>query len=548
VTAGKLVKAACQRHRDDLKNARRKGIYFDEALANRAINFAPLLKHSTGEYDGKPFELMPFQKFITWCLFGWRRESDGMRRFRRAFVSLASGNGKSPFAAFVLVLCVFFDWPPEPRAEGYVISTKKSQARPVFDEVKRFCLKDPHLRRMVTALKDNLHTASGCKIETMGSEGTVDDGIVPHVAIYDEIHRCGDRHRGMFEMVKSKLGKRRQPLLLVITTAGNDRSELWQEQYDLAVKVVERGNNIEADDLFAFIAQIDDGDDPFDERVWRKANPLLEHGVVKLDELRADVALARIDAREKKRVVRLRMNRMVTAAVKPISSEMWATGNLPLPDLEGREAHAGMDLGWKRDLASIVYAFPLDGVEIGGAQKRRVAILSDSFIPEQCERNLAEEPWASWIRDGHLIVTQGAVTDPAEIYASIERRQQQFGIKTLALDPNNARAPGIHIETTLGIQSFWHGQGAAKFNEPTRELIDMLHEGRLIHGGNPVLAWAALNLVLKTDYRGYVAPAKDRAKDKIDPIVAAIMSINEVMFEEQAPVQNYYETHDVEAG
>jgi phage terminase large subunit-like protein len=547
--AGKLIKAACQRHRDDLKNAKRKGIYFDEHEANRAINFTRLLKHSDGEWAGRPFELRPHQKFIFWVLFGWRRASDGMRRFLRAFISEASGNGKSPIGAMILLLCTFFDFPPEPRAEGYIISTKKSQCKPVFDEIKGFRAQDPDLQEMLVAMADNINCPmTQSKIEKLGSEGTVDDGLKPHCVVYDEIHRAREHHRETLEMIKSKMGKRRQPLMVTITTAGNDMSNLWEEEYDTARKVVERGNGIEADDLFVFIAQIDDDDDPLDERNWPKANPMLEHGVVKIHQLRAQASTARISPKAKKDFIRLRMNRKVTSDVKPITSEMWATGNLALPDLEGRQSHAGFDWGFKDDLTAMAYAFVLDPVEIGGAEKRRVAVLCDVWIPADGPRNLAEEPWASWITDGFISVTPGAITDTENIYATIAERQKEFGIATVAFDGNNAREFGSRIITDYGITAFPHGQGFSKMNEPTRELLDMLHEGRLIHGGNPVLAWAALNLVLQTNPSGYVRPVKGRAKDKIDPIVAVIMAINEVMFAEREPVLNYYETHDVEAG
>lgn len=545
--AGKLVKAACQRHRDDLKNAKRKGIYFDEASANRAIDFARLLKHSSGEYAGKNFELVDFQKFITWVLFGWRRASNGMRRFRRAFISMASGNGKSPFAAFILMLCVFFDSPIEPRAAGYVVSTKKSQARPVFEEIKAFRAQDPNLQQMLVALKDNINCPmTQSKIEILGSEGTVDDGLVPHCVVYDEIHRAKDRHRGTLEMIQSKLGKRRQPLIVTITTAGDDQSTIWCEQYELAVKVVSRGNNIEADDLFVYIAELDSDEELFEEKAWPKANPMLAHGVVKLDQLRADVGLAKIDPREKKRVMRLRMNRLVTSAVKAITSEMWATGNLPLPDLDGMTCHAGMDLGWKDDLASIVYVFALEPVEIQVERdgelvtvtKRRVAALCDTWIPDGTARNLAEEPWATWIEKGFLRRTSGPVFDPEVMYEAIAERQKQFSIATIAMDPNNARAPGMHIENNLGIPSFWFGQTCGKYNEPTRELLDMLREGRLIHGGNPVLAWFALNMVLRQDHREYFMPDKKKARDKIDGACALVMGLSEIMFEEQEPTSS----------
>jgi phage terminase large subunit-like protein len=546
--ACKRLKAACQRHRDDLRNAKKKKIYFDEEKANDAIDFAPLLTLSTGEWNGKPLDLKPFQKFIVWSLFGWRRASDGMRRFRRAFITMASGNAKSPLAAYILLYCFAFDWPHEARAECYVVSTKQKQCRPVFDEICRFRAQDKHLRKLIRELKTNLSIPStGSKIEMLGAEGTVDDGMIPHVAVIDEEHRFRDHHRESLDTIKRKMGKRRQPLLLIITTAGDETSEVWQQDYDMACKVVERGNRIEADDLFVAIWEIDEADDPFDARCWAKANPMLEFGVVKLEQLRDDVATAKIDPRQKNSVIRLRLNRKVTSTVRAITSEMWATGDQPLPDLAGMQCFGGFDWGFKDDLAAMAYVFALEPVDIGGTIKRRVAVMTDVWIPEDGNRNLAEEPWASWIRDGWLIPTHGKITDTATIYATIEKRQQQFGISTIAIDPNNAREFGSRIQTDHGIEAFWIGTGFNKMNEPTRELLAMLHEGRLVHGGNPLLAWTALNLVLETDSREYCRPAKKRCKEKIDPIVAVIYGVSELLFQEQAPVGSYYETHDVES-
>jgi len=556
VVAGQLVRAACQRQVDDLAAAKKRGFYFDKAQANRAIDFARGLTHSTGEWEGKPFELTPFQKFITWCLFGWRRSSDDTRRYRRAFVSLGSGNGKSPFGAFVLLLCWAFDEPTEPRAEGYCISTKLAQSRIVFDEVKRFRNRDPYLKALIGAVKDNLHIVEdGSKLQPLGADGSVDDGLVPHVVVVDELHRWREHHREWWDMITSKMAKRRQPLLLVITTAGDDTSELWEEQYDLARKVVERGNNIEVDELFVFIAQIDDQDDPLDEANWPKANPMLEHGVVKIDALRSAVKMARVDPRQKNRITRLNMNRKVSSGVRALTSEMWARGDVPLPPLDGLRARAGFDWGWKADLTSMVYVFPLAPMEVvvehegetKTVMKRRVAVKADTWIPEGGARNLAEEPWASWIRDGWLVPTPGEITDVEAVYATIRSRQEVFGIQSVAVDPNNAREFGERVQRELGVEAFWFGQTCGKFNEPTRELISMCHEGRLVHGGNPLLAWAMLNVILKTDSRGYQMPDKRRVKDKIDPAVALIMGLSEVMFAEAEPTY-YYEDNDVEAG
>ena len=548
IIAGKLVRAACQRHVDDLKQAKRKKIYFNEAAANRAINFAPLLTHSQGEWDDKPFELVPFQKFIVWCLFGWRRGRDGLRRFRFFFLSLGSGNGKTPLAAFLLIYCAGFDSPAEPRAECYAMSTKESEARRVFDDVAAFRAKSPHLQQLIELLKRNMNIpATMSKIELIGAEGTIDDGMRPHFVVVDELHRFRDHHQPALDVLKSKLGKRRQPLMGYITTAGDERSQVWIREYNWSRKVVERGNRIDDDSLFVFIAQIDDDDDPFDEQNWHKANPMLREKVLSIEEFRADMRRAKLDPTERNRVIRLKLNRCVRSAEKVITSEMWATGDQPIPKVTGLTAHGGLDFGQHDDLTALAWVLPLDPIDVKGQSKRRVAVLLDCWIPEGGRRDLSTEPWASWIRDGWLEVAPGKRMDPGPVYARILERQQEFGIGSIAMDPNNCQAPGMYITNELAIPAYWFGQGFKKYHEPTQEFLDMLHEGRLIHGGNPLLAWCALNLVLKSDYRGYQMPWKEKSEEKIDPICGAIMGLSEIMYGEQQPVGNYYETHDVES-
>jgi len=549
ITAGKLVKDACRRHVDDLKQAKKKGWYFDEDRANRAINIARMLTLSSGEYNDMPFELEAFQMFITWCLFGWLRISDSMRRFRIAFISVASGNGKTPFAAFIVILCMAFDEPIEARAECYAVSTKDDQAKRVFDEVAAFRSKDPNLAELIEKYKNTMYVPlTGAKLELIGAEGTVDDGMIPHVAIVDELHRFRNHHRQTLDTIKAKMAKRRQPLLVYITTAGDETSEVWITEYNFARMVVERDNKIEADDLFVYIAQIDDKDDPLDEKNWEKANPMLPAGVVKIDGLRSMAARARVDPSQKNNFTRLNTNLRVTSKNKVITSELWASGNEALPDLTGLTSHGGLDWGWKEDIAALAYVFPLEPVEIEGTLKRRVAVKLRAWIPENGRRDLTMEPWHSWIhKDKCLEVTHGQVTDPQSIYGAIEEDGATFGIGTIAMDPNNCRAPGVHIETELGIPSFWFGQTCGKYNEPVQEFLDMLVEGRLVHGGNPLLAWSAMNLVLRKDGRGYRMPDKERSEEKIDPICAVIMALSEVMFAELGPQYGYYENNDVEA-
>lgn len=541
--AGKYEIAAVKRHLADLKNARKRGFRFDAKLASAACDFFPLLKHTDGEWAGKPFELKPFQRFIVWCLFGWVRISDGMRRFRQALIELARGQGKSPFAAAILILIWAFDCPIEQRAQGFTAATKKDQAKIVFDQAKLYVEQSPELRSIIKVFKTNLSVPyTNSTLRILGQDSKNVDGLIPHVVILDELHAWQERHRDLWGKIVTAMGKRRQPLMLVITTAGDDESEIWSEIYDLCTQIVDLESPVEADDWFVFICEIDDDDDPFEERNWHKANPMLAEGVVKIDHLRNLAQLARIDPVRKHEFLRYHLNKRVTADTKLFPQELWAGGAGELPDLAGLPCHGGFDWGWKDDLAALALVFPLETIAVGGSEseapdfKRTYATKVRAWIPEDTPRDLTAEPWASWIRDGHLIVTRGNSTDTAAIYSYVREVSDKYGIKTIAMDPNNCREFGSRVQPEFGIEPFWFGQNHGKYNEPTRELMAALNEGRFNHGNNPLLAWCANNVLGSVDSREYVKPEKKRSKDKIDPMCAVIMGLSECLFAEQAEV------------
>lgn len=538
--AGKKEIAAVKRHVNDLKHARKRGFRFDENLANQACDFFPLLKHTDGEWAGQPFELKPFQRFIVWCLFGWVRISDGMRRFRQALIELARGQGKSPFAAAILVLVWAFDCPIEQRAQGFTAATKKDQAKIVFEQAKLYVEQSPELRRLIKVFKTNLSVPfTNSTLRMLGQDSKNVDGLIPHVVVLDELHAWQERHRDLWGKITTAMGKRRQPLMLVITTAGDDESEIWSEIYDLCAQIVDPESPVVADDWFVFICEIDDDDDPFDERNWHKANPMLVEGVVKIDHLRNLAALARVDPVRKHELLRYHLNKKVTADTKLFPKEIWASGAGELPKLDGLTCHGGFDWGWKDDLAALALVFPLEAVAVGGNDtespefKRTYATKVQAWIPEDTPRDLTAEPWATWIANGWLRVTRGNSTDTAAIYSYVREVSQLYGIKTIAMDPNNAREFGSRVQPEFGIEPFWFGQNHGKYNEPTRELIAALNEGRFNHGNNPLLAWCANNVLGSVDSREYVKPEKKRSKDKIDPMCALIMGLSECLFAER---------------
>lgn len=528
---GKLERQAVERHVRDLKNAKKKGWRFDEAIATRACNFFLLLKHTSGEWKGKPFQLKSVQLFIVWCLCGWRRVGDGLRRYRRAMISMARGNGKTAFAAGLTILLFGFDTPTEWRAEAYTTCCDKALARRCFDDIQATIEANEDLRPLFKIFAHSIAMPRiGGVLKPLSGLGKNKDSLRPHVVICDELHAWREEHKDLWEKLTSAMGKTRQPLFLIITTEGDEESDLWNEQYDLAVDLLDPACALELDDWFVMICQLDEEDDPFDEQNWPKANPLLADGLVKIDFLRSEAAAAQHKPEGKNKFLRYYCNRKVTSTSKLITPALWARGNGPLPDLLQKTCHAGFDWGWRDDLAALALVFPIEAVSVHGEPRWLYATVVDCWIPRGTKRDLSAEPWASWIAGGWLRVTHGDTTDTAAIYARMGELVQLYGIRTIAMDGNNAREFGSRVQGEFGIDPWYFGQTHGKYNEPTRELLGALREDRFLHGGNPLLAWSACNVMASVDSRDYVKPEKKRSKDKIDPFCAVTMGLSECLF------------------
>ncbi len=550
--AGKLERAAVLRYLDDMEHCADRGLRFDQDAALDAIDFFPCLNHTTGEYAGEPFELRLFQKFIIWNLWGWRRK-DGSRRFRYAFLTLGRGNGKSPFAAAIGNLLFIADIPIEPRAKIYCVATKEKQAREaVFEEAKKQIEHSPSLKKRIEVWKKALTIPqqpwNGAVFEPLGSDSETSDGWIPHGIIKDELHAWQEHHRGLYEKIRTSMGKRRQPLSVTITTAGDDNSQIWQEEYDFAVAVVDRDTTVNSDDLFVFIAEVDSdeicagcqGDgcdacenrgtlelDPLDERLWGQANPMLREprSPVKIDELRSLANEARIVPAKLNTFRRYYANQQVASFYKLITPQLWARGNGELPDLDGRGCHSAMDWGWRDDLAALWLVFPLE-------ESNQYALKGWAWCPEDAEHDFSKEPWRTFKARGWLTITEGDTTDPDAIYNQFKICLETYEVNTLAVDPNNAREFATRAANEWGVDTVDFWQSCRRYNEPTRAFVQAIQDRRIINGNNGLLAWAINNMAVKSNSDDYIMPSKNKSSGKIDPAVACIMAFGQAIFNE----------------
>ena len=191
------------------------------------------------------------------------------------------------------------------------------------------------------ALKSTVYKANlsidrtGSKFEPLSADEKTLDGLNPHCALIDEVHK--HKNRAVLDVLDTAMGSRRQPILWQITTAGDDSPEsVYAQENDYAVKVLERV--VEDDNLFAFIATIDAEDAWDDPAAWRKANP--GFGVsVKLDDLKRQAAKAKNSPSALVAFKRLRLNVRTSDATKFIPMDAWARNNLGRfdpDDLRGR--------------------------------------------------------------------------------------------------------------------------------------------------------------------------------------------------------------------
>ena len=526
IVACRYVRLACERHFYDLATSRRRGLNFSPEWARYAIRFfASYLRHSKGEWAGRSVRLEPWQEFAIGSVYGWFRK-DGTRRFRTAYEEVARKNGKSTTCAGIGILALVADH--EPGAEVYAAATKRDQARIIFEEAKRMVMGSPDLRRRIGIFKTNLSidlTAS--KFEPLSSDERTLDGLNPHCVLVDELHK--HRTRAILDALDTALGSRRQPLLWIITTAGDDNPEsVYAKENAYAIQVIE--GVVQDDSYFALIFTLDQGDRWDDQAAWIKANPNL--GVsVKLDDLKRQALKAAHSPPALVAFKRLRMNVRTSDATRAIDMEVWrrsTDGAFDPASLHGRSFYGGLDLSSKIDLSAFVKLFP------AAEGERRWKIVARFWMPadtvaEKTDRDQVQ--YRRWIDAGLIEATAGNVIDHEEIKAAVLEDARLFDCRSLAYDPWNATQLAVALEAE-GLPVVEFIQGIKSYTAPTKELTALLIGNRLDHGGNPVLAWMASNLHVQNDKNENQMPTKKHSIGRIDGMTALIMAIGRSMAED----------------
>jgi phage terminase large subunit-like protein len=547
--------------------------YFDADAAAWAADFFPeMLVHHIGEFVGQPFVLLDYQRILIRAAFGWKRASDGFRRFRKVFLAVPKGNGKSPLCSGVGLYLTAFD--NEAGAEVYAAAADKNQARIVFDTAKIMVEKSEKLGEAFEPYRDSLKVRGGTEyFQVVSSDAPTKHGFRPHGIVFDEFHAQPDRD--LYDTLDRGTVKRRQPMAWLVTTAGDDDESICFEEWEYARRVISGSSAVEDETYLAMVFELTPKDDWTDLVNIRRVNP--GFGVtVKADAIETAIKAAQNEPRKRNSFLQLHCNRWVNQAVSWIPVEWWDACEGAFPaDYASLPCASGLDMAQKIDLVAfhVVLRQWLDGeairVEVVSGndagerdempsreEKHEVSlnfrIYSVPFfwLPEETVRDREREgftAYRSWAELAHpqvpgmklLTITEGGAIDYERVFQDIKGRiAEHFPLLKqgeLGYDPAFATDIANKLRDKAGFQTVEVLQNYKHLSEPCQVFEALVKNRRWVHDGNRVLRWNVENVAVKRDDAGRIRPVKPKkATKKIDGVVSGLMGLARVMTQPDA--------------
>ena len=497
-----------------------KGSYYDKDAADFAVMFIESLKHTKGTWWKQPFELIDWQEQIIRDLFGVLKPN-GYRQFTTAYIEIPKKMGKSELAAAVALYLTCADG--EERAEVYGCAADRNQAKIVYDvavDMVRLC---PSLNKRVKILQSQkklVYLPTNSTYQVLSADVANKHGFNTSGVIFDELHT--QPNRKLYDvMTKGSGDARMQPLYFLITTAGTDTNSICYEVHQKAQDII-AGRKIDPT-FYPVIYGADEGDDWTDPKVWKKANPSL--GItVGIDKVEAACESAKQNPGEENAFRQLRLNQWVKQAVRWMPMDKWDACAFPVDpeELEGRVCYGGLDLSSTSDITAFVLVFPPRDEE------DKYVVLPYFWLPEETlDLRVRRDhvPYDVWEKQDLIETTEGNVIHYGFIEKFIENLGERYNIREIAFDRWGAVQMVQNLEG-MGFTVVPFGQGFKDMSPPTKELMKLVLEKRIAHGGNPVLRWMMDNIYIRRDPAGNIKADKEKSTEKIDGAIAMIMGLD----------------------
>lgn len=512
ILAGEYIICACQRFLDDIENPK---YTFHPERAEKFLRIVQKFEHVIGTWDTKNISYLPWQCWVWMNIMGLYSNETGHRKYRTVHLEIPRGHGKSTMssqAALFFLAC-------DDETQGNQVSccaTRKEQARIVLDSARAMARKNASFLKSkgVEVLAHKIvkeDTFSHIVAKSSDSNGL--DGLADILAILDELHAM---KKEVFDVIDSGMSKRRDSLLLCITTAGSDVDSVGYSQSVYARKVAM--GDVDDPTFFSAVYTIDEGDDPFIEETWRKANPSYGYSVDPVN-FAAKAKKAQENPQDKANFLIKHLNMWQSEAKAYFSIAKWEEGadpSLKLEDFKGQRCFVGIDLASKIDLTALVYVFRKDGTYY---------IFEDVYIPEKTVEAMKSSLYEESIGKGFLIKTPGEAIHYPKLQEDLLARARQFRIVGAMYDPWAATEFSQRM-TQERIEMVEYRMTTANLSEPTKQLEALLRQGKIKHRGSPLFRWCLSNVVCKEDAAGNIYPRKSHDNLKIDPAVALIMALS----------------------
>lgn len=540
--AGPYVRASCRRHLQDLE---RDDLLYDEAAAERIFRFFETqLRLAGGQFEDRPFELQPSQRFQLGCLFGWKSRNTGFRRFRRAYIEQGKGNGKTPMSAGIGLYGLLADG--EAGAQIYSAATTKDQADILFQDAVQMAQRNARMwKKILPSGKKKVFNLAAPGPRQRGSffrpvsrsVGQRGSGPRPHFVLVDEMHEHANRDT--LDQLERGFKFRQQPLVVVTTNSGSDRnSPCWEERQHAVAAAL---GDVEDDATFSYVCALDDGEDPLvDEACWRKVNPLL--GTILTEEYLRGLARDALQVPGKRnKILRLHFCRWTDAETVWLPREAWEACEDPdmtPAEFAGKRCRAGLDLSSRQDITARALVFE-DG-EVPdpetGLAAPCFALFVHGYTPRQtlaARERQDRAPYSQWVEAGHLTATPGPFVRFSFVVRDLAEDQQAYDLQAVAYDrflytrfEEDMGEMGVDLPVVEHPQGFAHRRGTHLWMPGSIEFLEQLVlEGRLRVHVNPALRSAVAGATFVESPAGLKRFDKIRATQRIDMVVAAAMAV-----------------------
>ena len=524
--ACKWVRLACHRFLDDMEHGHERGLVFDTEKAQDVLDFFDHVPHIKGRWAGQPIEPSAWQVFIIINLYGWLWEATGLRRYKSAYIEVGRKNGKSTFVAPLGLYMT--RWDGEPGAEVYSAATSRDQARIVFDTA-RDMVRNSKLKNHIQAYNHSVcHEGSSSFFKPLASDSDTLEGKNTQMALIDELH--AHKNRRVYDVLELSMGARDQALLLVITTAGDDRTGICYEVRDYLTKVLEQV--FDDDSCFGVIYTIDDPDEWTNPDVWIQANPNL--GISpSLEDMQRLCQKAQQTPGAASEFKRKRLDIWCEGETAYFNMEHWrlCPQLAPDPRLKTLPCYLALDLSSKRDLTALVGLFPDDDRHYHHKVK--------FYLPEAVldphksgKAHHIQKLYQQWADAGWLTLTPGQIIDYRVIYQDAKSWAEHYDAAEIAFDPWGATQLATQLQED-GFEIVQVQQSVKNFSEAMKEMDAVVIDHRFHHEHNPVMAWMMSNVNARVDKNDNVFPNKLNDESKIDGPVATFMAMNRALLAQE---------------